>query len=95
MPRTREQLEQAAADAERWLEQMDPVELNAPEADSTDLRRIGLALSAVAASEAELAEAVRAARANGRSWADIGMVLGISRQAARTRFSQPPIPTQR
>ena len=95
MPRTREQLEQAAADAERWLDQLDPAELNTPEADSTDLRRIGLALGAVAAAEAELAEAVRAARASGRSWGDIGMVLGISRQAARTRFHQPAIPTPR
>lgn len=95
MPRTREQLEQAAADVQRWLDKMDPTEMASAEADSTDLRRIGVALAAVAASETELAEAVHAARVNGRSWGDIGMVLGVSRQAARTRFAEPAIPTQR
>jgi hypothetical protein len=89
MPRTREELDQAAADAERWLDEMDPTELDDPAADSTSLRRIGFALDAVASSENELAEAVRLARDDGRSWNDIAAVLGISRQAAQKRYGRP------
>lgn len=37
---------------------------------------------------AQLAVAVRQARAAGRTWADIGAVLGISRQAAFKRFGE-------
>jgi len=87
MPRTREELEKAAAEAEAWLDQLDPATIRG--ADASDLRRIGLALKRIAATEAELAAAVAAARANGRSWADIAMVLGISRQAARQRYGDP------
>lgn len=95
MPRTRAQLDQAAADAEAWLDALDPSELDKPEADTTDLRRIGVALTAVAAAENELAEAVRLARENGRSWADIATVLGVSREAARKRFNVPTVPQPR
>lgn len=89
MPRTREELDQAAADAERWLDEMDPTELDAPAADSASLRRIRFALDAVVSSENELAEAVRLARDGGRSWNDIAAVLGISRQAAQKRYDRP------
>jgi hypothetical protein len=89
MPRTREELDQAAADAERWLDEMDPAELDDPAADSASLRRIGLALEAVTSSENELADAVRLARDDGRSWNDIAVVLGISRQAAQKRYDRP------
>ncbi|MDT7623183.1 MAG: hypothetical protein QOF99_4084, partial [Pseudonocardiales bacterium] len=41
-----------------------------------------------AASEANLAATVAAARANGRSWARIGAILGVSKQAAMRRFGQ-------
>lgn len=95
MPRTRAQLERAAADAEAWLDALDPTELDKPEADATDLRRIGVALTAVASAENELAEAVRLARGNGRPWADIAMVLGVSREAARKRFGTPAVPQPR
>lgn len=33
-----------------------------------------------------LREAVATARANGRTWVEIGQTLGVSRQAARERF---------
>jgi len=33
---------------------------------------------------------VEHARASGRSWAEIGTALGISKQSAWERFSQPP-----
>ncbi len=85
MPRTREQIEQAAADAEAWLDRVDPDELGPPE-DTADLRRIAAALAQVAEAESELSDAVAAARANGRSWGRISLVLGVSKQAARQRF---------
>lgn len=42
----------------------------------------------VAAAQARLAEAVRAARSAGRSWAEVGEAAGISRQAAHERWSK-------
>jgi len=42
---------------------------------------------AVRADEALLREKVVIARANGRSWGQIGTSLGVSRQAARERFT--------
>jgi len=87
VPRTREELERAAAQAETWLDSLDPAVM--PAEDPVDLRRIGLALRGLVEEQREVDEAVAAARANGRSWAEIGLVLGISRQAARERYSQP------
>lgn len=54
-----------------------------------ELRR---ALEAVADARAELAAAVRTARAQGRTWADIGKELNMSRQAAFKRFGEPVDP---
>lgn len=87
MPRTREELERAAADAEAWLDSLDPETAEAE--DPNDLRHIGLAVRDAAAAARETDEAVAAARANGRSWGEIRMVLGVSRQAARERFGEP------
>ena len=86
MPRTRHELEQAAAQAEAWLDSLDPD--TTPAEETADLRRVGLAVGDVATAERKLAESVAAARDNGRSWAQIAMVLGISRQAAQERYSQ-------
>lgn len=86
MPRTREELEHAAADAQAWLDSLDPN--LTPADDPRDLRRIGLALGDLAEAEHELADAVAAARANGRSWGEIALVLGVSKQAARERYGQ-------
>ncbi|WP_129337490.1 hypothetical protein [Cellulomonas endophytica] len=38
--------------------------------------------------EAELAAAVAAVHGEGRSWAELGRVLGVSRQAARQRYGR-------
>ena len=84
MPRTREQLAKAAADAEVWLGSLDPATSKAE--DTTDLRRVGLAVQSVARAEQDLAEAVATARANGRSWGQVAIVLGVSKQAAAERF---------
>ena len=87
MPRTREELEKAATEAETWLESLDPGAT--PAENPVDLRRIGLALRGLADEQREVDEAVAAARENGRSWGEIGLVLGVSRQAARERYGQP------
>jgi hypothetical protein len=89
MPRTREQLQKALADTEAWLDQLDPETVASPEAGAEDLRAIGEALHAVAASDLRLVDEVAKARAHGRTWTQIGAVLGVSKQAARERFGEP------
>ena len=71
-------------DVDDWLDGLDPA--TTPASDAADLRRIGAALANAIAVEIELTKAVGAARAAGRSWATIGMVLGVSKQAAQERF---------
>lgn len=87
MARTKEEIAQAAGEAEAWLDSLDPDVT--PADDVGDLRAIGLALSEIAGGEQALFAAVAIARANGRSWGEIGMVLGVSKQAARERFGAP------
>jgi hypothetical protein len=86
MARTREQIEKAAADAEAWLDKLDPA--TTPARDAADLRRIGLALIDKAKAESEIEEAVVAARRNGASWNFIAGVLGVSKQAAHERYGR-------
>jgi hypothetical protein len=90
MPRTREQLQKALTDTEAWLDGLDPKALVASESDAADLRAIGDALHAVAASDLNLADHVAKARANGRTWTQIAAVLGVTKQAARERFGSQP-----
>jgi len=89
MPRTREQLQQAADDAERWLDSLDPSAIASPDADATYLRRIGAAASAATTNQAELAASVTAARNHGYTWTQIATMLGTSRQAAQERYGKP------
>lgn len=58
-----------------------------PGRDATDLRQIAETVDGIAAGEIRLRELVQLARAHGRSWGEIGIALGVSRQAARERFS--------
>lgn len=88
MPRTREQLQQAAEAAEQWLDSLDPAAIAAPDADASRLRRIGNAVRAVAASQDELADSVSDARAHGHTWNQIAAMLGTSRQAAQERYGE-------
>jgi hypothetical protein len=84
MPRARTDLQHAAADAEAWLDSLDPGD--ARWENPADLRAIGYALEKIADAERDLADAVAAARGRGRSWATIGTVLGVSKQSASTRY---------
>jgi hypothetical protein len=86
MRRTNEEIEQAAERFERWAEELDPA--TAKVQDTADLRAIAEAVDAMNAGEARLREAVERARARGRSWNQIAIPLGVSRQAARQRFAE-------
>ncbi len=97
MPRSRAQLEQAAAEAEAWLDQLNPTDTTLIVNDPKELRDIAHALTGAVAAEQTLAAAVAAARTAGRSWPEIARILGMSRQAAQKRYDQPAavIPEQR
>ena len=71
-------------DIEKLLDTIDLSKLAVD--DPADLRRIGHAKHALGEAEDELRAAVAASRASGRSWGHIGIVLGISKQAAQQRF---------
>jgi hypothetical protein len=57
--------------------------------ETGDLRAIADAAAAVAVAEDHLKATVEAARSEGRSWRQIGLMLGVSRQVARERYGQP------
>ena len=80
--RTEEEIQRAA----KLAEEADPS--GVPMEDLTDLRAVAEAADQVRADETRLRELVHQARTNGRSWARIGIALGVSRQAARERFSE-------
>ncbi|MDP8928233.1 MAG: sigma-70 family RNA polymerase sigma factor, partial [Actinomycetota bacterium] len=70
---------------EQLAEKLDPE--SARVVSTEDLRGIAAAAQAVREDEARLREAVEVARARGRSWNQIAVALGVSRQAARQRFA--------
>jgi hypothetical protein len=79
---TDEEIQRAAKLAEHF----DPSGI--PMDDTTDLRTLAEAVDGVRAGEARVRELVARARANRRSWGEIGIALGVSRQAARERFAE-------
>ena len=85
MKHTDEQIERAAERYERLTKRLDPEVTQAE--DLSDLRAVVAAAEATREDEARLREAVEVARAHGRSWNHIAVALGVSRQAARQRFS--------
>lgn len=56
--------------------------------DAGDLRAIAETVDGIQAGEAKLRELVQIARAHGRSWGEIAIALGVSRQAAHERFAE-------
>jgi len=54
--------------------------------DAEPLRRIADAFGRSVTADTELAQAVRAARAGGYSWAAIAAMLGVSKQTAQARY---------
>lgn len=78
-------IERAARRFEDLADELDPETADAERTE--DLREIAAASAAMRADEAGLREAVESARGRGKSWNEIGVALGVSRQAARQRFS--------
>jgi DNA-directed RNA polymerase specialized sigma24 family protein len=85
MRHTDEEIERAAERFEELAEELDPE--TAKVLVTEDLRGIADAAQTVRQDEARLREAVEVARAHGRSWNQIAVALGVSRQAARQRFA--------
>jgi hypothetical protein len=85
MRHTDDEIERAAARFEQLADDLDPDSAQAEPID--DLRQIAVASDMVRDDEARLREAVHLARAHGRSWNQIAVALGVSRQAARQRFA--------
>jgi len=70
----------------KLAEDFDPSTADGREA--SDLRAIAETTDTIHASEAKLRELVQLARAHGRSWGEIAIALGVSRQAAHERFAE-------
>lgn len=60
--------------------------------DGACWRELGEARDDLARARERYADAVAAARTAGLSWAEIGRVLGVSRQQLHRRFSRPASP---
>jgi hypothetical protein len=88
--KTQAQIDAAEAEeteaADRWLDQLDPNDPNVQLDDARYLRHIRQAADELRGAEARLRAAVAEARAHGETWGLIGMLLGITRQAAQQRF---------
>jgi DNA-directed RNA polymerase specialized sigma24 family protein len=85
MRHTDTQIDDAARRFEALADALDPTTVEAERLD--DLERIGAVTEALHAEEAKLREVVADARSHGRSWNEIAIALGVSRQAARQRFA--------
>jgi len=82
---TDDDIEKASRRFEQLADDLDPATAVVDHTD--DLRQIATVSEAVRADEARLRETVEIARAHGRSWNQIAVALGVSRQAARQRFT--------
>ncbi len=85
MRHTDDDIEKASRRFEQLADDLDPATAVVDHTD--DLRQIATVSEAVRADEARLRETVEIARAHGRSWNQIAVALGVSRQAARQRFT--------
>ena len=85
MRHTDDEIERAASRFAQLADELDPA--NAEVDHTDDLRAIAAVSEAVRADEARLREAVEVASAHDRSWNQIAVALGVSRQAARQRFA--------
>ena len=86
MRHTDDEIKRAASRFEQLTDELDPATAEVDRTD--DLRSIAAVSEAVRADEARLREAVEVARAHDRSWNQIAVALGVSRQAARQRFTE-------
>jgi hypothetical protein len=75
-----------AAALEAWADRVDESEL--VEFDTDPLKAIHEYAARRDQLDASLAEAVRSARRSGRSWSEIGAMLGVSKQAAQRKYAK-------
>ncbi len=85
MQHTDREIEQATQRFAQLADGLDPGTVEVDHID--DLREVAAASEALRAYEVQLRESVSVARAHGRSWNQIALALGVSRQAARQRFA--------
>ncbi len=71
---------------ERWADDVDPADLKV--ADTEALRVIAELVEQRNEVDEDLTEAVRQARRAERSWAEIGAMLGVSKQAAQRKYAR-------
>ncbi|MFD4422025.1 hypothetical protein ACFWN7_11050 [Agromyces sp. NPDC058484] len=74
-------------DVEKWLDELNSADIEWK--DGAHLREVVAARVALDDAERALRSAIRKAHDNGNSWAAIGMMLGISRQAAHRKYAEP------
>jgi DNA-directed RNA polymerase specialized sigma24 family protein len=84
-----DEMERAARRFDQLADEPNPATAEVDHTD--DLRAIAAGCEAVRADEARLREAIEVARVHEWSWNQIAVALGVSRQAARQRWS----PTRR
>lgn len=75
-----------ASALEAWADAVDENDLVV--ADTDALKAIAEYTDRRDRLEASLTEAVRTARQTGRSWSEIGTMLGVSKQAAQRKYSK-------
>jgi predicted ATP-dependent protease len=75
-----------AAALQAWADDVDQNDLVL--ADTDALKAIAEFADRRERLEASLTEAVRTARHAGRSWSEIGTMLGVSKQAAQRKYSK-------
>lgn len=73
-----------AAALEVWAETVDRDDL--VQVDTASLRRIAAIAQERERLDLQLRDAVVQARADGRSWSEIGLMLGVSKQAAQQKY---------
>ena len=77
---------QRTAALETWADEVDSDDLIV--ADTDALKTIGEIADRRDRLDYALTEAVRSARRDGRSWSEIGAMLGVSKQAAQRKYAQ-------
>jgi len=71
---------------ERWADDVDSTDLKVANTDA--LRSIAESVEQRNEVDEDLTEAVRSARQAERSWAEIGAMLGVSKQAAQRKYAK-------
>lgn len=84
MGHTDDEINRTASRFEDLADQLDPSTAQVENAD--DLHQIADASETIRTDEARLREHIEIARAHGKSWNQIAVALGVSRQAARQRY---------